>query len=273
MYVLAISILVFTPSFVNGMPMTGHYPYSGVPTYSADLEISPSISKSNVGVPKLGGVLEGNSMVWGENVGWINLRATHAELKVGSNIIAGWIWLESCGWVCLGEGHPMDKERYSNRSACDWGVNVDGKGMLSGFAWSEATGWLNFRSSHSRVYVDKGGQLYGYAWGENVGWMHFGPGENGRYLAKVDAGPWGEIGTEADGKLAKSERDHGTVRGGYIPAVGINNGSGKYKLDAITACVIRLGRDDLKDYNRSHEGQHCLDGMLQACYIRGPPTT
>jgi len=273
MCALAISILLLTPSFVNSMPMIGLYSDFGNPTYIPDLEIISSMPKPSAGTPKIGEVIEGHNMVWGESVGWVNLRATHAELKVGSNILAGWIWLESCGWVCLGDGHPMNKERYSNRSACDWGINADGKGMLSGFAWSEATGWINFRSSHSRVYIDRGGQLYGYAWGENVGWVHFGPSGNGSYLAKVDAGPWEEIGHEVDGKLAKSEHDHGAVRGGYIPAVGIKNESGRYKTDANTACVIRLGRDDLKEYNRSHDKQLCPSEMVKECCIRGPPTT
>ncbi|MCX6354080.1 MAG: hypothetical protein NTZ78_04130, partial [Candidatus Aureabacteria bacterium] len=127
-------------------------------------------------ITEIGRIIEGHNLIWGENVGWVNLRTTHTDLKIGSNILEGWIWLENCGWVSLGEGHPLNGERYSNRRGYDWGVNNDCQGKLSGYAWSEVTGWISFHTSHSQVHLAETGHLYGYAWGENVGWMHFGPG-------------------------------------------------------------------------------------------------
>jgi len=193
--------------------------------------------------PKIGRIIEGNNLIWGESIGWVNLRAAYAELKIGSNILEGWIWIKNCGWVCLGEGHPLNGERYSNRGSRDWGVNNDGRGQLSGYAWSEVTGWINFRTGHSRVYFNGTGKFYGYAWGENVGWMHFGPGRAVQYLAKADPGPWRAIGRESEDRLAGGP-DDSAMSSGCVPVAGLKNNNERYTTDAWIVCQLSLGRDD-----------------------------
>ncbi|MCX6354361.1 MAG: hypothetical protein NTZ78_05590 [Candidatus Aureabacteria bacterium] len=194
-------------------------------------------------MPKVGKVIEGYNLIWGESIGWINLRDAHADFKIGANILAGWIWLENCGWVCVGEGHPMKGRHYSNKRARDWGVNNEGKGKLSGFAWSEVTGWINFRASHSRVYLDESVGFCGYAWGENAGWMHFGPGRTVQYCARADPGPWKEIGREAEDRLAGGPADS-EICGSPVPVTGLNITHERYKKDTCTVCLLKPGRDD-----------------------------
>ncbi|MCX6353936.1 MAG: hypothetical protein NTZ78_03390, partial [Candidatus Aureabacteria bacterium] len=202
--------------------------------------------------------------------GWVNLKATHADLKIGSNILAGWIWLENCGWVCLGEGHPPDGERYSNRSGIDWGINNDGKGKLSGYAWSEVTGWISFRTSHSQVYLDETGQFYGYAWGENVGWMHFGPGRTVQYLAKADPGPWKEIGKDGGSRLAGGPYDS-EMSSGSVPVTGLMTNHERYNKDAWTVCSLKLGKDDSCAHIRCCDTPVYISSLAKLSPIRAPP--
>ncbi|MCX6356171.1 MAG: hypothetical protein NTZ78_14910 [Candidatus Aureabacteria bacterium] len=223
-----------------------------------------------MGIPKTGGIIEGYDLIWGENTGWINLRTIHADLEIGSNILAGWIWLENCGWVCLGEGRPLNKSHYSNRGTYDWGVNNEGQGKLSGYAWSEVTGWISFRTSHSRVYVDETGQFYGYAWGENVGWMHFGPGSTVQYLAKAHPGPWKGIGAESGGRLAVGPYDS-EMSSGSVPVTGLRNNHERYNKDAWTVCLLRLGRDDSCAHIRCCDTQVYISSLAKLSPIRAPP--
>jgi len=221
-------------------------------------------------ITKIGRIIEGHNLIWGESVGWVNLGARNADIKIGSNILAGWIWIENCGWVCIGEGHPLNGERYSNRGSSDWGVNNDGKGNVSGYAWSEVTGWINFSTSHSRVYLDENGQFYGYAWGENVGWMHFGPGRTVQYLAKADPGPWREIGPEPGGRLAGSQNNSEMSSGsGLVP--GLRNNYERYEEYAFTVCLLRIGRDDSCARIRCCDTLVCISNLAKLAPIRAPP--
>ncbi|MCX6355082.1 MAG: hypothetical protein NTZ78_09300 [Candidatus Aureabacteria bacterium] len=220
-------------------------------------------------MPKIGGIIGSSSLIWGESIGWINLRTAHADLKIGSNILAGWIWFENCGWVCLGNGLPLDGRRYSNHVSHDWGINNDGYGNLSGYVWSEVTGWISCRTGHSRVYLDETGQFHGYAWGENVGWMHFGPGSRVRYLAKADPGPWKEIGPERGSRFAGGA-DDSEMRSGYIPVTGLNNNSGRYTKDAWVVCSLRLGRDDSFLQIRRSNTPVLMNGLAKLSTIRAP---
>ena len=235
-----------------------------------DLERSACLPQARTAKPKIGKIIKGHNLIWGENVGWINLGATHADLQIGSNILAGWVWIKNCGWVCFGEGHPLNGERYSNRGSCDWGVNNDGRGRLSGFAWSEVTGWINFQTSHSRVYMDKTGQFYGYAWGENVGWMHFGHGRTVQYLAKSDAGPWKEMGRESEDRLAGGP-DDSEICSGSVPVTGLNSTHERYNKDARTVCLLKLGRYNFCMHIRCYDTPVYISSLAELSPIRAPP--
>ncbi|MCX6353622.1 MAG: hypothetical protein NTZ78_01815 [Candidatus Aureabacteria bacterium] len=234
------------------------------------MESRTALQQTGITPAKIGRITEGCNLIWGESVGWVNLRATHADLKIGSNILAGWIWLENCGWVCLGDGHPLKVGHYNNRGACDWGVNNDGQGNLSGYAWSEVTGWISFYTNHSRVYLDERGQFYGYAWGENAGWMHFGPGRTVQYLAKADPSPWRTIGRESEDRLAGSP-DDSEMSSGSVPATGLRDNHERYDEDTWTVCLLRLGRDDFCARIRCCDTPLHIATFAKLSPIRAPP--
>ncbi len=221
---------------------------------------------------KEGGIIEGHNLVWGENTGWVNLGARHGDLRIGSNVLAGWIWLENCGWVCVGDGKPSAGGRYSNGNGHDWGVNNDGAGNLSGFAWSEVTGWINFGTDYSRVSLDGKGRFHGYAWGENVGWMRFGPGGRVSYLAQADPGPWKEIGTETGRRL----EGHGVagesyVRSGHGSVSGLSRSSERYdEHDGIISAGIVDGAG-VCGYVPALDRPVRVDEGAGRGYVRGPP--
>jgi len=261
------ALALFAAPFAHAVPL--HFHSDNLP-YFPDLESSAALQQSGIPQAKIGRIIEGCNLIWGENVGWVNLKTAHPELKIGSNILAGWIWIENCGWVCLGDGHPLDARRYSNRGSCDWGVNNDGRGKLSGFAWSEVTGWINFQTSHSRIYLDKTGQFYGYAWGENVGWMHFGPGLAVQYLAKADRGPWKEIGPEPGSRFAGGH-DDSEMSSSSVPVTGLNNSYQRYTTDAWTVCLLRIGRDDSSAHIRCSDVPVYISSLAKLTPIRAPP--
>jgi len=86
---------------------------------------------------KAGEIIAGYNWSWGKNVGWLNVKASGADLQIDSNILSGKAWMENCGWVGFGSGRPFNGKRYGNERIWDWGVNNDGSGNLSGYAWSE----------------------------------------------------------------------------------------------------------------------------------------
>ncbi|MCX6355613.1 MAG: hypothetical protein NTZ78_12055 [Candidatus Aureabacteria bacterium] len=270
MAVIILVIIFITASFADAVPAHSPFPQGHDLEFSPDLERNDIPRNPGVGVPEIGRIIAGHDVIWGENAGWVNLRAAHSDLKIGSNILAGRIWFENCGWVCLGEGNPLNGERYSNRSRSDWGVNNDGQRRLSGFAWSEVTGWISFHTGYSRVCLDESGQFYGYAWGENAGWMHFGPGRSVRYLAKTDPGPWKEIGPEPGGRFAGGP-DDSEMSSGSVPAAGLKSNNERYNNDALTVSVFRLGRDDYCAHIRCSNTPVYISSLAKLSPIRAPP--
>jgi len=261
---------LFAVSIANAVSAYSPFPQCYDFPSSPYSERMNSLHQHAMSPARIGRIIEGHNLIWGESIGWVNLRTAHAELKIGSNILAGWVWLENCGWVCLGEGRPLNWEHYSNRSACDWGVNNDGHGKLSGFAWSEVTGWINFRTGHSRVYLNETSQFYGYAWGENVGWMHFGPGGTVQYLAKAYPGHWRKIGPESEGRLARGP-DDSEICSGSVPVTDLKSNNERYDEDADSICVLRLGRDNSCAHIRCYDTPVYISSLAKLSPIRAPP--
>ncbi|MCX6353624.1 MAG: hypothetical protein NTZ78_01825 [Candidatus Aureabacteria bacterium] len=270
MTLITFALALFATSIANAVPANSPFPQRYNFPFSSDLGKNTELQQPCMAKSKIGRIIEGNNLIWGESIGWVNLRTAHAELKIGSNILAGWIWLENCGWVCLGDGHPLKVGHYTNRGACDWGVNNDGQGNLSGYAWSEVTGWINFSTSHSRLYLDETGQFYGYAWGENAGWMHFGPGRRVQYIAKVDPGPWKEMGPESGDRLAGCPHDSEMSRDSF-PVTGLRNNHERYDEYAFTSCLIRIGRDDSCAHIRCCDTPVYISDLAKLSPIRAPP--
>jgi hypothetical protein len=219
-----------------------------------------------------GRMIDGHSLVWGENVGWVDLGSRRGDLRIGSNVLAGWVWFENVGWVCVGSGKPLDGKRYSNRLMDDWGVNNDGAGNLYGYAWSETAGWINFKTDRSRVTLDANGCFYGYAWGENVGWIHFGAGGDARYLAKATPRPWREIGTESERRFSgNGGGGESYMRGDNVPPSGLKRGSERYDEHAGILCMGMVAGDGYYGYVRHDERPVCIEFGRESDYIRGPP--
>ena len=103
----------------------------------------------SLGDSKIGRISEKQKYAWGENAGWIDFRPNHAGLKIGSNVLAGWIFIKKLGWVYLGDERPRNEYRYSNRDRRDYGINNDGEGDLTGWGWGENIGWVNFGEVHA----------------------------------------------------------------------------------------------------------------------------
>jgi len=264
------ALVLFASSFANAVAAHSPFPECDNYPFFPELNRNSGLGQSSNAIPKIGRIIERHNLIWGDSVGWVNLKVTHGDMKLGSNILAGWVWLENCGWVCLGDGRPLDGRRYSNRGSCDWGVNNDGQGKLSGFAWSEVTGWISFHTTHSRVYLDEKGQFYGYTWGENVGWMHFGPGSTVQYLAKTDPGPWRRIGDESRSRLAGSQ-DDSEICSGSFPVAGLRNNSERYNKYAATVCFFSLRGDDFCAHTRHRETPVYISGLSRLYSIRAPP--
>jgi len=264
------AVILLAPLIAYAVPVHSPFPQCDNVPFFPDIERGISITQPSTALPEIGRITKGCNLIWGESIGWVNLRTTRADLKIGSNILSSWIWLENCGWVCLGEGRSLKDERYSNRGTYDWGVNNDGQGRLSGFAWSEITGWISFRTDHSRVYLNESGQFYGYAWGENVGWMHFGPGRTVQYLAKAEPGPWKKIGQESEGKFACSP-DDSVMSSGSVPVTGLKINHERYNEDADSVCVLRSGRDNSCAHIRCCDTPVYISSLVKLSPIRAPP--
>ncbi len=149
---------------------------------------------------------------WSENCGWMNWQASGSPaasqgVRVGSTSLSGFIWCENIGYINTGNG-PINGQTYTNASASDFGVNVDGSGGLSGMAWGENVGWINFGGAAmatppNPARVDKGAaRLRGYAWGENIGWISF--DDSTTYVGvtgmcgSADFNCDGDLGTDSD---------------------------------------------------------------------------
>ncbi|MCX6354220.1 MAG: hypothetical protein NTZ78_04870 [Candidatus Aureabacteria bacterium] len=270
MTLIILALALFAASIADAVPTNSPFPQRYNFAFSSDLVKNDELQQPSIAILKIGRIIEGNNLIWGESIGWVNLKTTHGNSKIGSNILAGWIWLENCGWVCLGNGHPLDGKRYSNRGTHEWGINNDGCGNLSGYAWSEVTGWISFRTGHSRVHLDESGQFYGYAWGENVGWMHFGPGRSVRYLAKTDPGPWRELGDESRSRLAGGP-DDSEMSTSSVPVTGLKSNHERYDEDADSVCSLKLGKDDFCARIRCCDTPVHIASLTKLSPIRAPP--
>lgn len=104
----------------------------------------------------------GSQYVYGENVGWINLKPSFGPgVTVTDSEVRGYAWGQNIGWI--------------NLSPSGGGVANDGKGHLSGYAWGENVGWIKFAPTGGGVAINPvTGEFSGYAWGENIGWINFG---------------------------------------------------------------------------------------------------
>lgn len=60
----------------------------------------------------------------------------------------------SIGWISLGDGMPTNGSQYSNLSADDFGVNVDGSGNLRGFAYGASIGWISLSNVFAYVQTE-----------------------------------------------------------------------------------------------------------------------
>jgi len=271
MTLIIFAVALLASSFADSVPANSPFPQRYNFPSSSDLGKNAELQQPSMSPAKIGRIIEGHNLIWGDSVGWVNLKTKHAELKIGSNILAGWVWLENCGWVCLGNGHPLEGRRYSNWSGYDWGINNDGQGRLSGFAWSEVTGWIRFRTSHSRVYLDATGLLYCYAGGEKVGWIHFGPDRTVQYFARANPGPWKEIGDESRSRLAGGP-DDSEISGGCVSVAGLRNNHERYDEYAWTVCLLRMGKDDFCARIRCSDTPVYISSSLAKLYsIRAPP--
>ncbi len=54
--------------------------------------------------------------------------------------IRGWAWSDNIGWISL------SCENGADINNIDYGIDVDGEGVLSGWAWSDNIGWISFNT-------------------------------------------------------------------------------------------------------------------------------
>jgi hypothetical protein len=90
---------------------------------------------------------------------------------IGAYVCSGYIYSANCGWINLGGGSPTNGIYYQNRSANDFGVNLDGLGNLSGYAYGANIGWINFTNTGVPKINMINGQMSGYVWSANCGWI------------------------------------------------------------------------------------------------------
>jgi len=111
-----------------------------------------------------------NRHAYGANFGWINARGDVTNgMYMSQFFCTGYVWSANCGWIHLGVG-PTNGYKYSNSSAHDFGVNVQGN-QLRGFAYGANIGWINFETNGNPRIDLLTGKMNGYAWGANVGWI------------------------------------------------------------------------------------------------------
>lgn len=156
----------------------------------------------SLGDYKIGEVSEKQRYAWGENNGWIDFNPGRAGLKIGSNVLAGWIFIKKLGWVHLGDGSPRDGYRYSNNDRRDYGVNNDGEGDLFGWGWGENIGWINF----DKVRINREGVFSGSANSPKIGLITFNSTGPVTFLVKTDPYPWRGIGLVEEIKLGRCSR-------------------------------------------------------------------
>lgn len=114
-----------------------------------------------------------NHHAYAANAGWLDcLPSSATGVIITESYLSGYAWAANFGWILLGDGSPANGYAYSNTSATDCGVNVDGSGRLSGYAWSANAGWINFEQALGQPKLDfVTGKLSGHAWSANLGWI------------------------------------------------------------------------------------------------------
>lgn len=159
-----------------------------VPLLVSTAEISHALAESNVNST--------HAQAWAANVGWTNWRGDEVNgARVGELVCSGFIYGANIGWIHLGDGTPENGVDYENRSASDYGVNVDPFGNLRGFAYGANVGWIEFGSSgQPRVDIFTG-RLSGAVYGANIGWIQL---DSGEFFLKVDSLAPGDD-TDSDG--------------------------------------------------------------------------
>lgn len=106
------------------------------------------------------------------NLGWINCLAdTNNGVVIGEYVCSGYLYSANTGWINLGNGSPTNGIYYLNRSANDFGVNLDAYGNLYGYAYGENIGWINFEGTGSPKVDLLTGKISGYAYSANCGWI------------------------------------------------------------------------------------------------------
>ncbi|MCX6353788.1 MAG: hypothetical protein NTZ78_02650, partial [Candidatus Aureabacteria bacterium] len=99
---IIIAVAFLASSLADAVPAHSAFPQCSNHPFSPELNRNYGLRQSRKAILKVGRIIEGRNLIWGESIGWVNLRTTRADLTIGSNILAGWIWLENCGWICLG---------------------------------------------------------------------------------------------------------------------------------------------------------------------------
>ena len=124
-----------------------------------------------------------NKFAWSENCGWTNWRDSGSPLGssgvvIGLAYLSGMVWGENVGFINLGNDGPANGFAYANVDGTDFGVNVETDDRLAGLGWGENIGWINFGTFSglpvaAQARIDRvTGRLRGYAWGENIGWIN-----------------------------------------------------------------------------------------------------
>lgn len=121
-----------------------------------------------------------------ESIGALHWSPTPQDgAVINQYYAAGYIYGGNIGWISLG-AIPLDKFRYSNNSATDFGVNVTPAGELRGFAYGANVGWINFETVGNPRVDWATGRLTGRAWSANLGWIDL---ESGSQYLQLDSLP------------------------------------------------------------------------------------
>jgi len=199
---------ILFPAFILGVScfLTSVSPVLYASGYTADL-LLPDYSDGYGQISDLISVEIGKidceqKYAWGENTGWIDFNPEWGGLKIGSNVLAGRIFIKKLGWVYLGDGGPRDGYQYSNDDRRDYGVNNDGEGNLTGWGWGENVGWINFDG----VGINREGIFSGSADSTKVGLIIFDCAGPVTFLVKTDPYPWRKIGWSGEIKSGRASR-------------------------------------------------------------------
>ncbi|MEM7391665.1 MAG: DUF11 domain-containing protein [Verrucomicrobiota bacterium] len=113
-----------------------------------------------------------NKYAYSANGGWLNFQGDVANGVIVSNThLSGFIFSGNMGWIKLGDGSPANGVSYSNLSSDDYGVNLDGSGVLSGFAYGANIGWIQFETNGNPRIDIASGNFSGFIYGQNIGWI------------------------------------------------------------------------------------------------------